>query len=133
MSDTTPTAPEWYSDVPRSISKLVLAGSLLLVASLGGFSIWAFGAPLAAAIIAQGSFVDLDYAHIRFFQIQYLFANSQCQLVAGHRARLIVAHERPVENGHGAGEHSLHRLIRKRLCIVTPLYRHSFRAADIAK
>lgn len=57
MSDTTPTAPEWYSDVPRSISKLVLAGSLLLVASLGGFSIWAFGAPLAAAIIAQGSFV----------------------------------------------------------------------------
>ncbi|WP_114965000.1 HlyD family type I secretion periplasmic adaptor subunit [Alkalilacustris brevis] len=52
-----PTAAQWYRDVPRSIAKLVVAGTLLLVASLGGFSIWAFGAPLAAAVIAQGSFV----------------------------------------------------------------------------
>jgi HlyD family type I secretion membrane fusion protein len=63
MSDATagalpvPTAAEWYRDVPRSISKLVVAGSLLMLVSLGGFSVWAFGAPLAAAIIAQGSFV----------------------------------------------------------------------------
>jgi HlyD family type I secretion membrane fusion protein len=52
-----PIAAEWYRDVPRSISRLVLAGTLLLVATLGGFSVWAFGAPLAAAVIAQGSFV----------------------------------------------------------------------------
>lgn len=52
-----PSAAEWYRDVPRSISKLVLVGVLLLVGTLGGFSIWAFGAPLAAAVIAQGSFV----------------------------------------------------------------------------
>ncbi|MFN4154659.1 MAG: HlyD family type I secretion periplasmic adaptor subunit [Paracoccaceae bacterium] len=52
-----PTAAEWYRDVPRSISKLVIASSLILLISLGGFSVWAFGAPLAAAIITQGSFV----------------------------------------------------------------------------
>ncbi|MDG4650315.1 HlyD family type I secretion periplasmic adaptor subunit [Roseibacterium sp. SDUM158017] len=48
---------EWYRDVPRSISRLVLAAALLLSVSFGGFSVWAFGAPLAAAVIAQGSFV----------------------------------------------------------------------------
>ncbi|WP_103334004.1 HlyD family type I secretion periplasmic adaptor subunit [Pseudotabrizicola formosa] len=52
-----PTAAEWYRDVPRSISRLVVTSSLILLASLGGFSVWAFGAPLAAAILAQGSFV----------------------------------------------------------------------------
>jgi HlyD family secretion protein len=53
----TPAGSEWYRDVPRSISRLVIVGCVLLVATFGGFSLWAFGAPLAAAVIAQGSFV----------------------------------------------------------------------------
>lgn len=48
---------EWYSDVPRSIWKQTAFGALLLAATFGGFGTWAFTAPLAAAVIAQGSFV----------------------------------------------------------------------------
>ncbi|MBU3030613.1 HlyD family type I secretion periplasmic adaptor subunit [Paracoccus marinaquae] len=48
---------QWYRDVPRSIRRQALFGILLLVVSFGGFSAWAFRAPLAAAVIAQGSFV----------------------------------------------------------------------------
>ena len=50
-------APEWYDEVPRSISKLVIFGILLFFVTFGGFGVWAFRAPLAAAVIAQGSFV----------------------------------------------------------------------------
>ncbi|MGH6782399.1 MAG: biotin/lipoyl-binding protein, partial [Sphingomonadaceae bacterium] len=50
-------AVEWYSEVPRSIKLHSLAGLALILASFGGFGYWAFAAPLAAAIIAQGSFV----------------------------------------------------------------------------
>jgi HlyD family type I secretion membrane fusion protein len=49
--------PEWYSDVPRSIRKQTVAGLTLLAASFGGFGTWAMTAPLAAAVITQGSFV----------------------------------------------------------------------------
>lgn len=52
-----PGAAEWYSEVPRSISRHVTAGIVLLLVTFGGFSVWAFGAPLAAAVIAQGTFV----------------------------------------------------------------------------
>ncbi|MCI2395694.1 HlyD family type I secretion periplasmic adaptor subunit [Aliiroseovarius sediminis] len=48
---------EWHDKVPRSISKLVTFGLLLLLIAFGGFGAWAFRAPLAAAVIAQGSFV----------------------------------------------------------------------------
>ena len=48
---------EWYSDVPRSISKFVVLGALLIVFVFGGFGVWAATAPLAAAVIAPGSFV----------------------------------------------------------------------------
>ncbi|MBK5927726.1 HlyD family type I secretion periplasmic adaptor subunit [Rhodobaculum claviforme] len=60
-TDPRPAPPlqpaEWYGEVPRSIRRHVLAGCLLLVSTFGGFSLWAFQAPLAAAVIAQGSFV----------------------------------------------------------------------------
>ncbi|MDR6757073.1 HlyD family secretion protein [Mycoplana sp. BE70] len=48
---------EWYADVPRSIRKQLAVGMILLCATFGGFGVWAFTAPLAAAVIAQGSFV----------------------------------------------------------------------------
>lgn len=46
-----------YADVPRSIRRHAAFGLLLLLVSFGGFGAWAFLAPLAAAVIAQGSFV----------------------------------------------------------------------------
>lgn len=59
MSETTtlPTPAQWYDEVPRSIRKQVIFGLTLLVVTFGGFGTWAFKAPLAAAVIAQGSFV----------------------------------------------------------------------------
>ncbi len=47
----------WYSEVPRSIHKQIVLGLILLVVCFGGFGLWSFRAPLAAAVIAQGSFV----------------------------------------------------------------------------
>lgn len=48
---------EWYSHVPRSIKRQTVLGLLLLSVSFGGFGYWGATAPLAAAVIAQGSFV----------------------------------------------------------------------------
>ena len=47
----------WSAGVPRSITKITAIGLFVLVSCLGGFAAWAFTAPLAAAVIAQGSFV----------------------------------------------------------------------------
>ncbi len=48
---------EWYAEVPRSIRIHTVVGLGVLFASFGGFGFWAATAPLASAIIAQGSFV----------------------------------------------------------------------------
>ncbi|QCO54412.1 HlyD family type I secretion periplasmic adaptor subunit [Pseudorhodobacter turbinis] len=48
---------EWYAAVPRSIKWHVIISFTLMIITFGGFGLWAFQAPLAAAIIAQGSFV----------------------------------------------------------------------------
>jgi HlyD family type I secretion membrane fusion protein len=48
---------EWYAEVPRSIGVHAVSGLALIVVCLGGFGVWAFRAPLAAAVITQGSFV----------------------------------------------------------------------------
>lgn len=47
----------WYAEVPRSINRLIVIGFVLMVVCFGGFGVWSFSAPLAAAVIAQGSFV----------------------------------------------------------------------------
>jgi HlyD family secretion protein len=59
MNSLTTTAGhiEWYSDVPRSIRRQTVIGLVLLCVTFGGFGAWAFTAPLAAAVVAQGSFV----------------------------------------------------------------------------
>jgi HlyD family type I secretion membrane fusion protein len=49
--------PEWFAGVPRSITKHTLIGLSLIAVCFGGFGTWALTAPLAAAVIAQGSFV----------------------------------------------------------------------------
>ncbi len=48
---------EWYSAVPRSIRGHAIAGGVLVTLVFGGFAAWAATAPLAAAVIASGSFV----------------------------------------------------------------------------
>ncbi|MEP2703981.1 MAG: HlyD family type I secretion periplasmic adaptor subunit [Roseibium sp.] len=48
---------DWYDTVPRSIVFHTCVGFFLLIFCIGGFAAWAFSAPLAAAVIASGSFV----------------------------------------------------------------------------
>ena len=58
MNDETSISElEWYRDVPRSIWKQTACGVVLLVGAFGGFGYWSVTAPLAAAVISQGSFV----------------------------------------------------------------------------
>ena len=52
-----PSHEEWYRDVPRSVRNQAIFGIGLMVLTFGGLGSWAFTAPLAAAVIAQGSFV----------------------------------------------------------------------------
>jgi HlyD family secretion protein len=54
---TTVDPVEWYADVPRRVWGHAVLGFALMVLAFGGFGIWAFRAPLAAAVMAQGSFV----------------------------------------------------------------------------
>ncbi|MBC7145616.1 MAG: HlyD family type I secretion periplasmic adaptor subunit [Thioclava marina] len=57
MQLTNDGAPEWFAEVPRSIRGLVLTGLAIFALAFGGFGVWAFTAPLAAAVMAPGSFV----------------------------------------------------------------------------
>lgn len=48
---------EWYEGVPRSVRRHAMFGIALVVLCFGGFGLWAATAPLAAAVISQGTFV----------------------------------------------------------------------------
>ena len=48
---------DWNLNVPRSIWRQVVLGVMLCAAAFGGFGVWAATAPLAAAIMAPGSFI----------------------------------------------------------------------------
>lgn len=50
-------AMDWYHEVPRSIRSQTVSGMILIGLAFGGFGTWSFTAPLAAAVITQGSFV----------------------------------------------------------------------------
>lgn len=53
------SAVEWYEEVPRKTGRIGLFGILLLLVFFGGFGGWAMFAPLAAAVIAPGSFMAM--------------------------------------------------------------------------
>lgn len=57
LPTVTPQPAEWYATVPRDVSRHVVFGITLLIVTFGGFGLWAATAPLAAAVITQGSFV----------------------------------------------------------------------------
>jgi HlyD family secretion protein len=57
VTDIAKAAPEWHLDVPRSIAAHTTIGLLLIALCFGGFGTWAMTAPMAAAVISQGSFV----------------------------------------------------------------------------
>lgn len=48
---------EWFSELPRQVWRIGIFGLVLMTAAMGGFGYWATTAPLAAAVVSQGSFV----------------------------------------------------------------------------
>ena len=73
------------------------------------------GQVLVPAVAAQGQaladrgLVDLDDLDPGLLEVGDLVADRQRQLLAGLRARLVVADEGPLEHRHRPGEHALHR------------------------
>jgi HlyD family secretion protein len=57
MSYTVVKAVEWYSGVPRSCRVPMIAGYMLLGATVLAFGAWGNTAPIAGAVIANGVFV----------------------------------------------------------------------------
>lgn len=88
MSDVVPLQDiQWYSEVPRSIWKQTLIGLCLIGATFGGFGTWAATAPLAAAVVAQGSFVATGQnkiiQHLEGGVIKDLLVNEGDRVTAG--------------------------------------------------
>lgn len=75
---------DWHRDVPRSIRKQALFGIMLLVVAFGGFGAWAFRAPLAAAVISQGSFVATGRNKI----VQHLEGGIIAEILVSEGARV---------------------------------------------
>ena len=48
---------EWYREVPRSVRRQTVFGVSLIALTFSGFGVWGATAPLAAAVISQGTFV----------------------------------------------------------------------------
>jgi len=93
-------------------------------------------APFRAAerqALAQRRLVDLNDADSGALEIQDLLADRERELIARDRARLVVAHEGPVEDRDRAGQHALHRLVGQRLRVPDPLDRHRLGTADVAE
>ncbi len=62
--------------------------------------------------LADRRLVDLDHLDPGLLEVGDLVADRERELLAGLRARLVVADERPLEHRHRAGEHPLDRLAR---------------------
>jgi HlyD family secretion protein len=89
MTDVTVHDPaaEWYAGVPRSIRGHAILGLTLMALAFGGFGLWSFTAPLAAAVIAQGSFVATGrnqiVQHLEGGIIETLFVSEGDVVAAG--------------------------------------------------
>src|SRR6266446_1335643 len=73
---------------------------------------------------AQRRFIDLDHADAGGLEVDHLVADRQRDLSGGVRARLVVAHERPLQDRHGAGQHAFHRALGQRLRVSAPAHGH---------
>ena len=75
----------------------------------------------------QRRLVDLNHANPRRFQVQHLVADRERKLLRGLGARLVVAHEGPLENRDRSGEHAFDRSFRERLRVPAPAHGHRAR------
>jgi HlyD family secretion protein len=83
----TTTPVNWYDDVPRSVRSHVIFGVILMLTAFGGFGVWATTAPLAAAVISQGSFIATGrnkiVQHLEGGIIESIFVSEGDNVTAG--------------------------------------------------
>jgi len=84
---------EWYADVPRSIRTQTAIGLVVLVVTFGGFGVWGATAPLAAAVISNGSFVATgENKIVQHFEggiVKDLLVREGDQITAGQELMLL--------------------------------------------
>src|SRR3989441_830858 len=83
--------------------------------------------------LAQGGLVDLDDPNPGALEVGHFVADRERELLRRLGARLIVAHERPLQDRDRAGEHPLHRLLRLRLGEAAPSHGHRPRPRHVAE
>ncbi|MNS62800.1 hypothetical protein D3C72_958760 [compost metagenome] len=94
------------------------------------------GLPIGTAqrqAFADGRLVDLDDADAGRFQVHHFVAQGQRQLAARLLARLIIPHERPLQDGDRTRQHALDRLVGQRLRVRRPAHRHRRGAGHVAE
>src|SRR5690606_15141754 len=60
-------------------------------------------------------------------------AYGQSYLVARNFTWLVITHKGPLQNGDWSGEHTLYRLMGKRLRIFSPVHRHRMWTGHVSK
>src|SRR5438094_842748 len=83
--------------------------------------------------LAQRRLVDLDYPNPGGLEVPHLVPDRERQLLRGLGPGLVVAHERPLEDGHRSGEHPLHRLSGLGLRVRAPAHGHRLGARHVAE
>ena len=81
--------------------------------------------------LTESRLVDLDSLDTSLLKIDDLVAKRESELLALELARDIGTRERPVEDGDGPSEHTLHGLAGEALSVAGPLDGHGARTADI--
>src|SRR5882762_3834007 len=94
------------------------------------------GGPVRAAqrqTLAEGRLVDLNHPDAGRLEVDHLVADGEGDLLRGFRARLVVAHERPLQDRDRPGQHAFHRALRQRLRVLAPADGHRARPRDVTE
>ena len=81
--------------------------------------------------LTESGLIDLDSADASLLEIDDLIAERKRELLALELTGDIRTRERPVEDSHGAGKHTLHGATGEALRVAAPADSHGVGAADV--
>ena len=81
--------------------------------------------------LTKSRLIDLDGLDASLLEVDNLVTESERKLLALELTGDIRTRERPVEDGHGAREHTLHGAAGEALRVAAPAYGHGVGAADV--
>ena len=89
-------------------------------------------AALERQTFAQSGFVNLDDADAGSFEVEHFAAQGEGDLQHDFVTRQVFAHERPLQHGHGAGQHAFDGSLGQALGKMAPRHGHGMRACHVA-